>query len=102
MTNAHAGQPNGFAKGGNSHRKKPAEERLRRIIYDTLADNLEVDDLTDDTDLFKFGLDSLQVHSLLNAINAFILKSEQPVKFIQSKAIYSNPTVKKLVAVVLK
>ena len=102
MTNAHAGQPNGFAKGANDHRKKPAEERLRRIIYDTLAENLEVDDLTDDTDLFKFGLDSLQVHSLLNAINAFILKSEQPVDFIQSEAIYSNPTVEKLVAVVVK
>ena len=102
MTNAHAGQPNGFAKGANDHRKKPAEERLRRIIYDTLAENLEVGDLTDDTDLFKFGLDSLQVHSLLNAINAFILKSEQPVDFIQSEAIYSNPTVEKLVAVVVK
>jgi aryl carrier-like protein len=102
MTNAHAGQPNGFAKGANDHRKKSAEERLRRIIYDTLAENLEVDDLTDDTDLFKFGLGSLQVHSLLNAINAFILKSEQPVDFIQSEAIYSNPTVEKLVAVVVK
>ncbi|KAI2623102.1 hypothetical protein GGR54DRAFT_646287 [Hypoxylon sp. NC1633] len=50
--------------------EKTAEERLRQIIYDTLAENLEVDGLKDDTDLFKFGLDSLRALSLLNAINA--------------------------------
>ncbi|KAI2464344.1 acetyl-CoA synthetase-like protein [Annulohypoxylon bovei var. microspora] len=102
MTDALTVQPNDFTKRVNGYAKKSADGQLRRIIYDTLAENLELDDLKDDTNLFKFGLDSLQIISLLNAINAFIVKSEQPVDLIQAQVIYSNPTVAKLVAVVVK
>ncbi|KAI5925271.1 acetyl-CoA synthetase-like protein [Camillea tinctor] len=87
---------------GTFSNPKGVNERLRKIIHETLAENLEADDLDDDSDLFKLGLDSLQVASLLNAINAFIVKSGQPVDLIRSETIYSNPTVAKLVAVVLK
>lgn len=80
---------------------KPAEARLRQIIYGTLAENLDVGGLKDDTDLFQYGLDSLQVVSLLNAINASIVKSERPVDLLEREAIYSNPTVAKLVAVII-
>lgn len=46
----------------------------------TLAEDLEIDNLENDTDLFEFGGDSLQVLlPLLNAINAFIVKDEQPM-----------------------
>ncbi|KAI5854494.1 acetyl-CoA synthetase-like protein [Durotheca rogersii] len=82
--------------------KKRASGRLRQIIYDTLAENVEVDDLEDGTDLIEFRLDSLQIVSLLNAINAFIVRSEQPVDLVQIEAIYSNPTVAKLVAAVVE
>ncbi|OTB04432.1 hypothetical protein M426DRAFT_22832 [Hypoxylon sp. CI-4A] len=88
------------ARESNVPAQRSASERLRQIIYDTLAENLEIANLKDDTDLFKFGLDSLQVISLLNAINAFIVKSQQPVELIQSNAIYSNPTVAKLLALI--
>ncbi|KAI1762801.1 acetyl-CoA synthetase-like protein [Hypoxylon sp. FL1150] len=101
-TNAYAVQPGSTREAVNSPPKGLACGRLRQIIYDTLAENLETEDLKDDTDLFKFGLDSLQVLSLLNAINAFIVKSEQPMDLIPIQTIYSNPTVAKLVAVVVK
>ncbi|KAI0974119.1 acetyl-CoA synthetase-like protein [Xylaria arbuscula] len=99
---ACADQPVDAAKGANGDGKNSVYRRLRQIIYETLAENLEVNDLKDDSDLFKFGLDSLQVVSLLNAINAFIIKSEQPVDLIRVEAIYSNPTVTKLAALVVK
>ncbi len=95
-------ESNDRAKGMNGHAERPTKGRLRQIIYDTLAENLQVDDLGDDTDLFKFGLDSLQVSSLLTAINAFIVRFEQPVDLIRSEVIYSNPTIEKLIAVVVK
>ncbi|KAK7992222.1 thioester reductase domain-containing protein [Apiospora saccharicola] len=62
----------------------------------------DVGSLKEDTDLFQHGLDSLQVVSLLNAINAFTVKLEQPVDLLEREAIYSNPTVAKLVAVVIR
>ncbi|KAI0815480.1 acetyl-CoA synthetase-like protein [Xylaria sp. FL0064] len=101
VINAHSAHANGFAITANGSANKSADERLRQTIYNTLAENLEVDNIEDDTDLFKFGLDSLQVTSLLNAINAFIVKSKQPVDFIRSEVIYSNPTISKLVAAVI-
>ncbi|TRX88280.1 hypothetical protein FHL15_010847 [Xylaria flabelliformis] len=97
----HTAHANGLVMKTNGHQKKPVDERLRQIIYDTLAENLEVDNIDDDTDLFKLGLDSLQVPSLLNAINAFIVKSKQPVDLIRSEVVYSNPTIAKLIAVVV-
>ncbi|KAI8946250.1 acetyl-CoA synthetase-like protein [Xylaria longipes] len=100
--NAHTAYSNGFTMKVNGHAKKPADERLRQIIYDTLAENLDIENIEDDTDLFKFGLDSLQVTSLLNAINAFIVKSKQAGDLIRNEVIYSNPTIAKLVAVVVK
>ncbi|KAF7949957.1 hypothetical protein EAE96_007263 [Botrytis aclada] len=90
-----------FGEIVNDHTKDMAAGRLRQIIYNTLAENLELDDLKDNTDLFEFGLDSLQVPSLLNAINAFVVKCEQPAEFIDKEAIYSNPTVAGLVALII-
>ncbi|KAK8130980.1 acetyl-CoA synthetase-like protein [Apiospora sp. TS-2023a] len=86
----------------NGHGSKSAEARLRHIIYGTLAENLDVGGLKDDTDFFQHGLDSLQVVSLLNAINVFIVKSEQSVDPLEREAIYSNPTVAKLVAIIIQ
>jgi len=99
-TSVDSVKPNGFAKGVNGHTKDVVNGRLRQIIHNTLAENLEIDDLEDDTDLIQYGLDSLQVLALLNTINAFIVKSEQPVDLVRSEAIYSNPTVAKLIALV--
>ncbi|KAK5634973.1 hypothetical protein RRF57_010685 [Xylaria bambusicola] len=91
----------GLTDGANDDTKKLVDERLRQIIYDTLAENIDLNGFTDDTDLFKFGLDSLQVTSLLGAINAFIVRSGQPLDFIKSEAIYANPTMSKLLKLIL-
>ncbi|KAM0145757.1 hypothetical protein ACHAPG_011474 [Botrytis cinerea] len=101
MTNAEVLQSKSFGKTANDHTKDMLAGRLRQIIYNILAENLEVEDLKDDTDLFEIGVDSLQVLSLLDAINAFIVKCEQPVELIDKEAIYSNSTVAGLVALII-
>ena len=89
-TSAGATQPKDFVK-----------QQLRQIIHNTLAENLNVDDLQDDSNLFKSGLDSLQVPPLVKAINRFITESKQPVNHLKIEAIYSNPTVARIVAHVI-
>ncbi|KAK8008821.1 hypothetical protein PG991_011372 [Apiospora marii] len=91
-------QLNGSINGANGNVNSAATRRLRRIIYDTLAENLDIANLEDDNNLFEFGLDSLQAVSLLTVINAFIIKSEQRADLIEREAIYSNPTVTQLIA----
>ncbi|ERF77178.1 hypothetical protein EPUS_06458 [Endocarpon pusillum Z07020] len=72
---------------------------LRKLIYDTHADNLIIENITDDSDLFQCGLDSLQVPGLLNALNAFVIKFRPGVDLIEAKAVYDNPTVNKLMSI---
>ncbi|KAI0149419.1 hypothetical protein BJ166DRAFT_63086 [Pestalotiopsis sp. NC0098] len=88
--------------GVDSHAAKPAHGRLRQIISDTLAENLQLDDIKDDDDLTKLGLDSLQVASLLSTINAFIVKSGQPMGLIRKEVIFANPTIAKLMTAISK
>lgn len=72
---------------------------LRKLIYDTLADSLIIENITDESDLFQSGLDSLQVPGLLNALNAFIIKFRPGAQLIDAKAVYDNPTVNKLMSI---
>ncbi|TAQ84281.1 hypothetical protein B7494_g7399 [Chlorociboria aeruginascens] len=112
IQNGHAGAPNGGnnevngVNRVNGHTKEPADGpspqiALHKIIYDVLGENLKMDDITDDADLFECGLDSIQVPPLLNAINAFIIKSQQQVDLVKIEVVYSNPTVARLIAAVL-
>ncbi|KAK6203681.1 putative secondary metabolism biosynthetic enzyme [Pestalotiopsis sp. IQ-011] len=55
----------------------------------------QFDDIKDDDDLTKLGLDSLQVASLLSTINAFIVKSGQPMGLIRKEVIFAHPTIAK-------
>jgi aryl carrier-like protein len=72
---------------------------LRKLMYDTLADNLVIENITDDSDLFQCGLDSVQVPELLNALNAFVIKFKPGVDLIDAKVVYDNPTVNKLMSI---
>ncbi|KAI0484652.1 hypothetical protein GGR56DRAFT_34891 [Xylariaceae sp. FL0804] len=86
------------ATGPSTLASQPDEQkRLRQLIHDMLAESVEVDNLDDDTDLFKSGLDSLLVVSLVKAINASITKAEKPHDPIKVRTVYENPTVVKLV-----
>lgn len=102
VTTVTVQQSSGNTNSMHGNASSATAGRLRQVIYDTLAENLEVANLEDDTDLFEFGLDSLQVVSLLTAINAFIIKSEQRVDLMEREAIYSNPTVQKLITLATK
>jgi hypothetical protein len=95
-------EPNGIESPSEAKLTKTMERQLREIIYDTITNNLEIENLEDDDDLFKVGLDSLQVEPLLKAINLFIIKSKQPIGLLQNQDIFSNPTVAKIVTLVSK
>jgi hypothetical protein len=93
---------NSVESPSHSKSKESVETQLRKIIHDTITENLEIDNLKDEDDLFKFGLDSLQVGPLLKAINLFIIKSKHPIGLLQNQDIFSNPTVAKIIALVSK
>ena len=70
---------------------------MRKLIYNTLADDLIIENITDDSDLFQCGLDSVQVPGLLNAVNAFLVKFKPGKDLTDAKVVYDNPTVNKLI-----
>ena len=72
---------------------------LRKVIYDTLAENLIIENITDESDLFQCGLDSLQVPGLLNAINAHLIKHRPGVALVDVKVLYDNPSIGQMIAV---
>lgn len=59
-----------------------------KIIYDSFSENLIIENIADDSDLFQCGLVSLQVPSLLNALNAFLIKFRSGINLIAAKIIY--------------
>lgn len=72
---------------------------LRNLIYNTLADNLVIKNITDESDLFECGLDSLQVPGLLNAINAYLIKFRPGVALMDAKILYNNPSIGQITAI---
>lgn len=72
---------------------------LRKLMYNTLADNIDIENITDESDLFQCGLDSLQVPGLLNAINAYLIKHRPSVALIDAKELYNSPSVGQILAI---
>ncbi|KAJ5523615.1 thioester reductase domain-containing protein [Penicillium frequentans] len=94
VVNGHAPmQPNGESESAPS-----GPPDLKKLIYDQLAENLDVQEAKDDSDLFDFGLDSLQVTELANALNAYIIKWCPGKDLLEPKAVYENPSVEKILA----
>lgn len=73
---------------------------LRQLVYNTLNDDLIIENVTDDSDLFQCGLDSVQLLSLLEVLNAFLIKSRPGVSLVSAKDVYDNPTVRQIMALV--
>ncbi|KAJ5578055.1 thioester reductase domain-containing protein [Penicillium hispanicum] len=71
---------------------------LKRLIHDRLAENLDMTKITDDADLFQFGLDSLQVVELINSLNTYLKEWRPSVAPVERKAVYANPTVNQIMA----
>lgn len=71
-----------------------ADVQVRLLIYDHLSENLDTAHMTDDTDLFSSGLDSLLLQSLLTTLNAHLIRSGRPdVQLLQAKQVYEHSTV---------
>jgi len=78
----------------------PPIKHIRALIYDELSENLETIDLSDDTNLFDAGLDSLQVKSLVHVLNGYLTKKHPGVDELQVKLVYEKPTVRDILAMV--
>jgi acyl-CoA synthetase (AMP-forming)/AMP-acid ligase II/aryl carrier-like protein len=108
-TDLSNGPPNGLANHfSNGLSEKTASlqngsghlsENVRAIIYDELAENLDMAEISDDDNLFDAGLDSLQVQSLVSVLNGYLAKSNTGAEF-DVKDIYEKPTVREIVAVI--
>ncbi|RAL07159.1 thioester reductase domain-containing protein [Aspergillus homomorphus CBS 101889] len=73
---------------------------LKKLVYDQLGENLDVQHVQDDSDLFQFGLDSLQVIELTNALNAYIIKWRPGKELLEPKVVYDNPSVERILGLV--
>jgi aryl carrier-like protein len=71
---------------------------IRAIIYNELAENLDINDISDDTNLFKAGLNSLQAQGLVNVLNGHLAKSKPDAEQVNVKTLYEKPTVRKIVS----
>ena len=65
------------------------QETLQKYI----AEELDLDEISIDDDLFRYGVDSLQVMGLVRAINQVIGNEDEQ---IDAKQVYENPTIRKL------
>jgi thioester reductase-like protein len=77
-------------------------ESLRKALRQLISTNTTIEDVTDTADLFQQGLDSLQVMTLVKAVNAFFTNSWPGFRPISSKTIYANSTISKLESAVRK
>lgn len=105
-TNGHTnGYTNGYTNGhtNGTHANKDAKlanglgitrKDVRQMIYDELAENLEVGDISDDSNLFNAGVDSLQVQALLGVLNDYLAKTKPGTEQLNAKAVYEKPTVR--------
>ncbi|KAE8417479.1 thioester reductase domain-containing protein [Aspergillus pseudocaelatus] len=73
---------------------------LKKVIYDQLGENIDIKDIKDDSDLFQFGLDSLVVIDLTNALNTYIIKWRPGKELLEPKVVYDNPTVERILNLV--
>jgi acyl-CoA synthetase (AMP-forming)/AMP-acid ligase II/aryl carrier-like protein len=86
--------------GKTSNGTVPPIKHIRALIYQELAENLDTYNLTDDTDLFDAGLDSLQVKSLVHVLNGYLIKKHPNVGELQAKLVYERPTVREILEMI--
>lgn len=77
-------------------------ESLRNALRQLISTNTTIEDVTDTADLFQQGLDSLQVMTLVKAVNAFFTNSWPGFRPISSEIVYANSTISKLESAVRK
>lgn len=71
------------------------EDAVRAIIASST--DISVGKLDTNTDLFEYGLDSLQAMAITRHINSLLAARNKPSTF-ETKAVYSNPTLASLIS----
>ncbi|KAE8164394.1 thioester reductase domain-containing protein [Aspergillus tamarii] len=96
------GKVNGVAESTNGVEEavQTGAPELKKVIYDQLGENIDIKDIKDDSDLFQFGLDSLVVIDLTNALNTYIIKWRPGKELLEPKVVYDNPTVERILSLV--
>ncbi|OGM49197.1 hypothetical protein ABOM_004142 [Aspergillus bombycis] len=97
------GQVNGVSRATNGVEEEVIQSgppELKKVIYDQLGENIDIRDVKDDSDLFQFGLDSLVVIDLTNALNTYIIKWRPGKELLEPKVVYDNPTVERILGLV--
>ena len=89
----YSGRSSEFNANASSKLNLDTIDTSKNTLQDFLADELALDDISKDEDIFQYGVDSLQVMSLVRAVNKSLPANEEP---IQAKQIYENPTISKL------
>ncbi|KAH7929842.1 putative aminoadipate reductase [Leucogyrophana mollusca] len=86
--------------GGADKRLVSGDQEAKAVIRDLIGKTIErpIDYLQDDTDLFEFGLDSLQSTRIRNAIQREI---DLGGKKLSSNAVFENPSISKIAKLVL-
>ncbi|KAH7912004.1 L-aminoadipate-semialdehyde dehydrogenase [Hygrophoropsis aurantiaca] len=86
--------------GGETKIHISGEQEAKIIIRALIGKTIErpLDNLQDDTDLFEFGLDSLQSTRIRNAIQREIYLSG---KKLTSNAVFENPSISKMAELIL-
>ena len=92
---------NGVTTTTTSQQPQPPKDiSIRQIIYDELSENLDMTGVTDDTDLFNHGLDSLQVQSLVTTLNAYLIRARPGVELLEARQVYERPSVREIMGLV--
>ena len=79
--------------------KNNDSEALRDALFRVVSNCIWLDgDLTYSADFFELGLDSLQVISLAKQINAYLMQTMPHLQALTTRAIYSRPSIDKLVS----
>ena len=75
---------------------------LQKLLHDVIVDNTQgLHDLTYEADLFRCGLDSLQVPILVEQVNDHLSKMSHSVEHISVNMVYNHSSINKLVAALL-
>ncbi|EGO25232.1 putative aminoadipate reductase [Serpula lacrymans var. lacrymans S7.9] len=85
---------------GGKKTKLEGEEEARRFVKKLIGETIErpIDNLEDDTDLFEWGLDSLQSTRIRNAIQR---GADLNGKKLSSNAVFENPSISKIAKLIV-